>query len=156
MTTGVYLRLQKYFTDRSIAEAYQGEITQAVYHVLKLEFKFNYQFDRAKHIEDIANWLSKVASDIDDDKKSKGAVLVIKIYRTKLINPVSLCNSFTNRLRKKYNFTGRLTVDDLDNAIDIVLETLTNKRHDLMVSYLNKIYPDDGLRLRRFVQILKR
>lgn len=147
--------LQKLFTDRSIAEAYLGEITQAVYHIIKLEYKFNYKYDRVHHIEDISNWLIKVSTAICKDKSSKGPGRVMMNYM-KLINPVSLCNSFTNRLRKKYNYTGRLTLDDLYTAIATVIDILSYNSYDGMILYLNRIYPDDGLRLRRFIQISKK
>lgn len=137
----MYYNLIKYFTDKSISEKYQGEITQSIFHIIKLEYRFNYEYDRDHHIGSILGWLVNLAIEIKSDRKCNGPASVIKRYRS-IVNPMKLCNSWTALLRSNYKFEGRLTLDDFEEAITKVIDLLQYPSKSEMRYHLELMFPE--------------
>lgn len=133
------LLIQKLFTDRSIAENHLGEINQAMIHIIKLEYRFDYERDKGHHIRSIVSWLHPIAVEVLKDRLSKGPTRVMQYY-VKSINPLSLLNSWTIYLRKNYGFEGRLTMDDFDIAFSVVTTCIGYFDRSMLKDYLERIY----------------
>ena len=130
----------KYFTSQQIARKYDGIIYKIIEHLLKLEFRFNYEYDHDTHISSIASWTWEIKESIKEDESANEAK-VMGCYM-KNNNFVKVANKITKEFRKNYNFNSIVTLDDIESTLPIVSILLSKETRSKMIIYLNEMYPD--------------
>lgn len=131
---------QKEFTAQSVAKKNAGIFDQIIFHIFKLEYRLNYDYDRDHHISDIATWVMELIYDIYKDKKSYPMIKVLRAYVLES-HPEKKLLKWTMILKTKYQFKGQLMQSDLDNAVGIVIDLLNCRSRAEVIFELNKLYP---------------
>lgn len=131
--------VEKIFTVKSIVEDNIGIINEILSHILKLKYKFNYEYDSYKHKNDITNiFFKKLLKQISKDKTIKSPERIIKYYKE---------NSNLDKIRKEietdfiknYGFKSKITEKDFNFSISIFESCLILSNLNDIRKYLDEI-----------------
>lgn len=135
---------EKYFTSQSIAKSRSGIIDQIIIHLLKIKYGFDEDRDRDKHISDVTSWIWDLRREILSDKSRASIEFVILNYRTKERVLPKLAIKITREFKKNYNFSGNVTLYDLEEMLAHLSLCITDcsRRSDIM-DYINRSFKSE-------------
>lgn len=127
------------FSNQSVARKNIGIIDNILIHLLKLEYRFNYEYDHDKHIRDIAGWCMNVSIDMRKDKADDSDEVMH--YYVLASNPEKKLPKWTKFFRDNYGFKGQLTQDDLFIVANHAVCLISMSTKPDMIAQLNYWYP---------------
>lgn len=136
------------FSYKSVVKSDLEIIHKVIAHILKLEYKFNYKYDRNKHITDIAGWILDVTEDIikDDSCKKNQFPRAYKEYII-LDKTDSTKRWISNYLGKRYpEFKSKIkniTDDEYDGAVATTFGLLGLSRQEIYKK-MEEYYPEEN------------
>jgi len=132
-------------SDQQIMRDNKGEILQAIVHVLKLMYGYDYRRDRLKHLKDIIGWCYKIAEIMDNDPKSHGTKFLSAYFDREC--PFSKNKQKIQTVLKRYDPKRVVTKKEYIYANSVVFECI-NKLDDLerekAYDYLFSKFPKKG------------
>lgn len=128
---------QKEYTDDEISKRRGGLIDQALIHILKIRLGFDYNRDVMSHRRSIKSFLMPVRSDSLKKKKSNGPSYVLEYYLKSLDRDLFKRDA-EEFFKKNYGFSGGLTDDMLDDAINVLKYLMEEKISD--TEFTRRIY----------------
>lgn len=130
---------QKEFTDREIAEKNHGGLDQALIHILKIRFGFDYDRDANTHRTSVWSFLFPILNQSLKKKKSNGFKYVLTYYIDNLLDIDRFIKKNNNFFKTEYKLERDLTEEDLEDAVEILMSLSECKNTGELYKLIYKI-----------------